>query len=120
MSTEPSPIRTQTVDDITVVEFAEPSIIDPVMIQRLGSELYALVDQSGRRKIAIDFTDVRFLSSQTLGVLLTLRKKADAVDGEVCICGMKADLHKVFRITKLDSVFQFFPTRQEALDALRG
>ena len=118
MSAESSPVRVEIVNDTAVVEFVAPSIVDPIMIQRLGEELYALVEEAGHKKIVIDFGGVRFLSSQTLGLLLTLRKKADAIGSQVHISGMKPDLHKVFRITKLDSLFDFHSTSEEAIAAM--
>jgi anti-sigma B factor antagonist len=118
MKADSSPLRIEQVHDATVVAFAQPSLVDPVVLSRVGEQLYGLIDEQGRRRIAVDFADVRFLSSQTLAILLTLRKKADAAGGRVVICGMKADLHKVFKITKLESFFDFFATRAEALAAL--
>ena len=118
MSDESSPVKIDTVGDVAVVEFVQPSIVDPIVIQRLGEELYGLVEEAGHRKLVVDFSNVRFLSSQTLGVLLTLRKRSDAVGGHVHISGMKPDLHKVFKITKLDSFFDFHDTREEAVAAM--
>ena len=120
MSEQQMPLQISTVGDVTVVAFREPSIIDPLQIQQVGDQLYALVDEGGQRKIVIDFANVKFLSSQTLAVLMTLRKKSDAIDGIVCVSGLKTDLHKVFKITKLDSFFDFYPTPAEALAALGG
>jgi len=120
MSAESPPLKVETVGDVAVVAFVEPSIVDPILIQRLGDDLYRLVDEAGQRKLVIDFGNVRFLSSQTLAVLLTLRKRCDAVGGQVHICGMKTDLHKVFKITKLDSFFDFYASREEAVAAMDG
>lgn len=118
MSQPPAPLRIETVDEVAVASFTEPAVVDPVVIGRMGRQLYDLIEQEGRGKIVVDFSNLRFLSSQLLGVLLTLRKKADAAGAAVGLCGIQAELHKVFRITKLDSFFEFHPTRREAIDAL--
>lgn len=118
MNTESPPIRVEIINDTAIVEFVTPSIVDPIMIHRLGNELYALVEEAGHKKIVIDFGGVCFLSSQTLGLLLTLRKKANKINGQVHICGIQASLHKVFRITKLDSLFDFHSTHEEAIAAM--
>ncbi|HOA75944.1 MAG TPA: STAS domain-containing protein, partial [Phycisphaerae bacterium] len=80
-----------------------------------GEELYDLVDNKARKKLVLDFTKVQFLSSSALGVLITLRKKAAAIKGDVVLCGLRKDLMKVFEITNLNKVFTFAPTEEKAL-----
>ena len=65
----------------TVVTFQEASVIDGVIVEAIGRELYALVDQKDKKKIILDFTAVRFLSSSMLGVLMLLHRKAGAIRG---------------------------------------
>lgn len=105
----------QGVRDVTVVNFAETSIVDTQVIQQVAEELYALVDQQARRKIVLDFDKVRFLSSSALGVLITLRKKADQIKSKVVLCNMREDLKKVFKITRLDKMFEFYDSEEKAL-----
>jgi anti-anti-sigma factor len=61
---------------------------------------------------------VRFLSSQTLGVLLTLRRKADKANITVALAGIRPELIRVFEITNLDKLFGFFDTTEEAVAKL--
>jgi len=50
-----------------------------------------------------------------LGVLIRLRKRAEAIHGRVVICGLRPELHKVFKISKLDRLFDFYSNEEEAL-----
>ena len=108
-------IVVQQIKDVTVATFHASRILDAAQVEALGEELYALVDRKDRRKLILDFTEVRFLSSAMLGVLLNLRNKADRVRGRIVLCGLRAELHKVFRITKIDKLFDFFDTEGQAL-----
>lgn len=117
MSDPKSLILTQE-GDITVASFRDASILDAVTIQRIGRELYALVEEDGSRRIILDFADVRFLSSQALGVLLTLRRKADQAKAEVFLAGIRDELARVFKMTNLDKLFQFYEDRTAALAKL--
>ncbi len=115
---EPKSLILSQEGDITVASFRDASILDAVTIQRIGRELYALVEADGRRRIVLDFADVRFLSSQALGVLLTLRRKADQAKAEVFLAGIRDELVRVFKMTNLDKLFQFYDDRGAALAKL--
>jgi len=104
--------------DITVVNFNESAILDTVQVQQIGEELYELVDGQARRKLILDFSNVKFLSSSALGVLITLRKKADEIKGQVLLCSLRPDLRKIFKITNLEKLFEFHETEEKALNAL--
>lgn len=103
--------------DVTIVNFNETAILDTVQIQQLGEELYELVDAQARRKVVLDFSNVKFLSSSALGVLITMQKKAKEIKGRLLLCGLKPDLRKVFKITSLEKLFEFFETEEQALNA---
>ncbi len=103
------------IKDVTIVNFQDASILDTAQIEQIGQTLYELVDKRDKKKLVLDFAKVQFLSSSALGVLLTLRKKSTANKGKIVICSIKADLRKVFKITSLDKLFEFYNTEEEAL-----
>jgi len=105
----------QPLRDVTVVNFADASILDAQQVQQIGDELYELVDKQARRKIILDFENVRFLSSSALGVLITLRRKSDQIKGKVVLCNLRDDLRKVFKITNLERMFEFYDSEEKAL-----
>ncbi len=103
---------------IAVVTFADSSILDARVIEAMGKSLYELIDVQDRRKIILDFVNVKLLSSQTIGVLLTLRKKLAAAKGTLLLCGLRKEVMKLFTITNLDKQFDFFPDDVAALASL--
>jgi len=112
---EESSLRMDTADGVTLVGFRDASILDMNTIQRVSRELYRLVEAGDRPSVVLDFSGVRFLSSQALGVLLTLRRKADAASVRVVLVGLRPELARVFRIANLDKLFVFFDTREAAI-----
>ncbi len=101
---------------VTVVTIADSSILDAMVIEQMGKELYNLVDSQNKQKLVLDFCNVKFLASQTLGVLLTLHKKSIAIKGTMVLCGLRKELMKVFSITNLDKILKFFPDDAAALE----
>jgi anti-anti-sigma factor len=105
----------QTYAGVTVVNIDASVILDTAQIQKMSEELEQLVDGQARTQIVLDFSRVRMLSSQAIGMLLSLRKKSEAIKGEAVLCGIRADLQKIFKITQIDKLFKFFDTEKAAL-----
>lgn len=100
---------------VTVATLTNSAILDAAMIDEIARQLYALVDEQNKQKLVLDFSNVRFLSSQTLGVLLNLNKKMAAIKGELVLCALRKELMKVFEIAKLAKMFRFFENDAAAL-----
>ena len=112
-----SQLVVQNIGGVVVANFTDASILDAQAIEAIGLQLYELIDEQAQRKILLDFSRVRFLSSSLLGVLISLRKKAEAIKGQVAICGLRKDLKKPFKITHLDKLFKFYDEEEEALNS---
>jgi anti-anti-sigma factor len=100
---------------VAVVGFRDNAILDMIAIRQIGEELGALLESAGRARVVLDFGNVRFLSSQALGMLLTLRRKADAAGAQVVLSQLRPELFRVFKITNLDKMFAFFDDNAQAL-----
>lgn len=103
---------------VTFVDFQSLSIIDAVLVQSISESLYELVDKKAIRRIVLDFTDVKFMSSQMVGVIVSLNNRAKAIGGIVTLCAMRPELRKVFQIMKLDKILDFAENEDEALKKL--
>jgi anti-sigma B factor antagonist len=94
----------------TIVRFEVRSILDAATVREVAEDLYALVDQHGMIDLVLDLTGVRFLSSQTLGTLVSLQRKARAAGGKIVLTGVEPNIARMFHVTRLDSML----TIQEA------
>ena len=112
---ESSQLIIENLGGVAVVNFDTNNVLDALQIQKMGEELYRLVDEQDRRRLVLDFSRVQMLSSQAIGMLLNLRKKSQAIGGQVLLCGIRSDLMKVFTITQIDKLFKFFDTEKAAL-----
>ncbi|HWP40723.1 MAG TPA: STAS domain-containing protein, partial [Tepidisphaeraceae bacterium] len=116
-SGQPSvPFIVQQVEKFTVVEFRSPSLMDPVQLETIGQSLYRLVDAEDRRKIVLDFEKVQYLSSQAIGIILTMNKKLSQLkNSQLVLCGVGPRLQELLKITRLDRLLTIRPTQREAL-----
>ncbi len=72
-----------------------------------------------RPTIVVDMTDLRFLDSTGLGVLVRVHKRAKALGGVVAFAAVPGNVVKILEVTCLDRVFPVYPTTDDALTSVR-
>jgi anti-sigma B factor antagonist len=90
--------------------------IDVYTAPRLREEITELV-AAGTYDLVIDMSEVEFLDSTGLGVLVGGLKKVRAHDGSLQLVCSQDRLLKIFRITGLAKVFVIHDTAEAALAA---
>ena len=110
-------IEIKKLEDVTVVAFNSASICEVAGIEKVSAQIKQFIADDRPNKMVIDFTQVKFFTSQVLGLLLDIWRKLQAGGGEVVISGINPQLHRVFKITNLDKIFRFFPDSESALKA---
>ncbi len=105
----------QKYKDVTVVNFQNASVLDSANIEMLGQNLMDLVQKQDTKRLVLDFSAVKFMSSQAIGVLIQLKKAMDSVKGVIVIVGIRPELFKVFKLTNLHKVFKFHDELDKAL-----
>ena len=113
----PERIEVLTEGDVTVVEFKDEKILDEANIQQIGEELYEVVESHANTKMLVNFENVAFLSSATLGKLISLNKRASKVGTTLKFCSIRADLLQVFEMTGLTKVFDIHDDQESALES---
>lgn len=110
-------VQVSEVGDVTVVRFNDHKITEEINIQELGQELVQLVEVEKRKKILLNFSAVDFLSSAALGKLITVEKKVRANAGVLKLSNIRPDIYEVFKITKLNRLFDIKNDEADALAA---
>jgi len=102
--------REETSNGVKVVTFTGIEV-SPASKQ----DLYLLAEDQAHKRLLLDLSSIRYLSSYALGILSNFLKKVIAAGGHLRLCGLSADLLDEFRITHLDHVFEIYGSKQEAL-----
>lgn len=74
--------------------------------------------EGGATSVVLDLTEVTFVDSMTLGVLVGGAKRARAVGGELRLVITAGPIRRILEVTLLDRVFPIDETRQDALAAV--
>ncbi len=76
-------------------------------------KLNAAIDDPQSRAIAIDLSEVTFLDSRMLQVLVTARDRAQTVVKPVWLVRPEPTIWRVFQVTMLDKLFRDFESLSE-------
>lgn len=84
----------------------------PLLEEALGSCIDAR-----QYRLVVDLSEVSFLDSTGLGLLIKALKWTREHSGVLRIVVSSERIHKVFRVTGLDTVLQIYPSLDQALAA---
>ncbi|MBN1509461.1 MAG: STAS domain-containing protein [Sedimentisphaerales bacterium] len=103
--------------NVVVVRFTTSCICDTEEIANASACLRQDIEADQPDGLVFDFTGVKFFSSQVLGLLLEGRARLQPRPERVAVCGLNAQLERVFRITNLDQIFTLYPDCTAAITA---
>jgi anti-sigma B factor antagonist len=90
--------------------------IDAATATDLKQKMNEWID-AGNRRIVLNLSHVDFIDSSGLGAIISGLKKIGK-DGDLVICMVKETVMSLFRLTRMDRVFDIFKSEEDALAAL--
>lgn len=115
-----SHLRIRRSEEVSVVEFADRKILEELSIQEIGEELHQVVESEPGIKLLLNFKNVDHLSSAALGMLITLNKRVKEQSGDLKLSDINHQIFEVFKITRLNRVFDIHETADEALSRFQA
>ncbi len=92
--------------------------LDPEETQELEKLVLASVDSDGKR-LLFDFSELEYINSSGLRVLVMAYQRMKQVQGKVAICNIRDYILEVFEISGYDKIFSIFPTPEQALESFQ-
>jgi anti-sigma B factor antagonist len=105
------------VGEIAVVQVS--GWIEIASAPQLREMLISVIDE-GHLRLVIDLSDVVFLDSTGLGVLIGVLHRLRSRDGSLALAGANDRVYKVFRTTQLTKVLTLTETVAEAIAAINS
>ena len=84
------------------------SILDEVIRDQL---------EAGQSSLVFDFTNLGYISSAGLRVLLVAARECQSRDGKFVFCGLSKMVAEVFEISGFDKILTVLASRDEALES---
>lgn len=104
-------LSTEKVEDVVVVHVGGD--LDVYTSPRLKDTLAAALANGG--KIVLDLSEVHFIDSTALGVLVSALQQSQTISGDFRLVMDDPYLLKIFRITGFDGVFSIYPQVADAV-----
>jgi anti-sigma B factor antagonist len=111
-------ISVEYAENATIVTFVDEKILEEEHIRTLQESIMSVVEQAGRINLILDFSNVGFLSSAVLGLLIRISKKIYEHDGQLKLCNINPKVHEIFKITRLTKIFDIYQDVESALEGL--
>lgn len=83
-----------------------------------GTQLIEAVNEARSHKVVtciVDISELRYINSSGIGVLITILTKFRNKGGEVYLMNPSDSVKKLLAITKLNAIFQIVKTEEEAV-----
>lgn len=74
----------------------------------------------GKKAIVLDFSHVNFLNSVNIAAIISTRNKVVAGGGKIAVAEIKDRVKAVFRVLKLERLFDLNQDLKSALTAVKG
>lgn len=110
-------IQSKKVGNILILKPSEKRI-DASVATNFKGKIIDLIN-AGNKRIVLNLDGVDFIDSSGLGAIVS-SLKAIGNEGDLVICGISETVMTLFRLTRMNRVFQIFSTEDEALKALSG
>jgi anti-anti-sigma factor len=82
--------------------------------------LLKIAREANVNAVIVDCHEIDFLRSTALGFFVTLWKRVESHGGRMAFCNMPPRAKDILRATKLDRLWDIYPSREEAIEALEG
>jgi len=110
-------IELQTTSDVPVVRISGELDIDQAV--RVREQLDKVID-AGTVRFVIDLSDVSYIDSTGLGMLVAVHKRLVTEQGFYVLTVPRASQRKVFEITGLSTVLIIMESLEDALTHING
>lgn len=105
-------------DKAVIITFTDEKILEDKDIAAIQQAIMAVVEQTQRISLVLDFSNVKFLSSTVLGLLIRISKKVYERDGQLRLCNINPKIYEIFKITRLTKVFEIYSDTENAVEGL--
>ncbi|HBY21717.1 MAG: anti-sigma F factor antagonist [Clostridiales bacterium GWE2_32_10] len=92
--------------------------IDHHQSKTVREEIDSVIYNDNIKNIIFDFSNVDFMDSSGIGMILGRYKKVEDKDGKIFLVNVRGNLDDIFKISGLYSVAQKYNTVSEALEVV--
>jgi phosphoserine phosphatase RsbU/P len=102
--------------DATIIQVAVDTL-DAGNEKRFKKEVVSALEPNAR--VVLDMSEVEFIDSSGLGVILSCYRHLNAANGDLKLCCLNEQVRSLFELVRMHRIFDIYKTREEALNSYR-
>lgn len=96
------------------------SVLDREKALELDEEIRSIRKEAGFSVLIMNFGQVKFMSSMTVGRLVRFYKELASEGKNLLICNLQSSVREIFDIMELNKLFDIYDSEMEAIRAAKG
>lgn len=118
MATEQSHFRKEQRDGLVVITVTTPRLIDQDVIQVLERNLIPVLRQGKRLVVALDLSQLEYLSSNGAGLIMLCNQSVVQNGGSLVVSGLRPAVLELFSLMRIDRIVRFFGDLEDVASAV--
>ena len=102
---------------VNVVDLTLPNSLDIDEFDRLNEGILEVIRTEPDGQWVLDLSQVAYLGSAALGLLVNLRQQIKQSGGRLVLCGLSPQLLHIFKTCCMERLFRITKTRKDAIAA---
>lgn len=102
-------------DDLFVIRIVMKEV-HSLDIPNLKEKLQEAIIENGIKKLVVDLSDVRMITSSGIGIFITINQ---GLESQLRLAAATEDVQKVLHLTKVTSIITLHPTVHDAIASLQ-
>jgi anti-anti-sigma factor len=100
---------------VQVLQLALPDQMDGMEIDGLIDSILRSLDGRSQEPWVLDLTEVTYMGSAMLGLMVNIRERIRQGGGKLVLCGLSTPLMRIFQTCCLERLFNIAKTKPEAI-----
>ncbi len=118
MAGEQSHFRKELRDGLVIITVTTPRLIDQDVIQVLERNLVPILRQGKRMVVALDLSQLEYLSSNGAGLIMLCKQSVVQNGGSLVVSGLRPAVFELFSLMRIDRIVRFFGDLQDVAAAV--
>jgi anti-sigma B factor antagonist len=111
-------LKTETIQDITVVRFNNVNRFNALIAEPVKEQLKEYFNKP-KTKLILNLDSIDFVDSTGFGVFLSIMKTANNNYGFFKICNINAEVMELFKLLQLHNVFEIYSSLEDCVESFQ-
>ncbi len=104
--------------NVCLLKMVHLQLTEDENLEQLEEDFVSLVDNYQAKKVAVDLSSVRYMTSSAIGKFIALHRRINRNQGAVVLCCLQEDVIGILQTSHLLAYFKVMETPEDAIAEL--